>query len=90
MAEMKVFHSSVLGRELIRVNASSLESMAYFIPASRDSMVLISAMWSPIGEMPSQSRAFSGKVGKCLPGGHLHGVLPARHKGLWRWCDFGF
>ena len=54
MAETKVFHSSILGRELIRMNASSLESMAYFIPVSWDSMVLILAMWSLIGGMPSQ------------------------------------
>ena len=57
--DMKEFHSGVFGREFRKMKARTLWSMLNFIPASRVSSVRREAIWSEMGEVPSQVEAKS-------------------------------
>ena len=52
--DVKEFHSGVFRREFRRIKTRTLWSMLNFIPASQVSSVRIEAIWSEMGEVPSQ------------------------------------
>ena len=57
--DVKEFHSRVFRRVFRRMKARTLWSMLNFIPASRVSSVWREAIWSEMGEVPSQAEAKS-------------------------------
>ena len=57
--DVKEFHSRVFGREFRRMKTRTLWSMLNFILASRVSSVRREAIWSEMGEVPSQVEAKS-------------------------------